>query len=137
MIARFRESLGVHTDWRGRRSTVILTWLALAVIVLLQAQPFTFGYRRSADEVTFLAALFNGWPALEEMTVSLAVFQGRLGLLVTTPLNAIGAYLSDSHLARWIFVLLHFGVLALFAACFSIISATNVTRVLLLFLAVL
>ena len=137
MIARFREGFGVHTDWRGRRSTVTLTWLALTAIILIQAEPFTYGYRRSADEVTFLAALSNGWPALEEMTVSLAVFQGRLGLLATTPLNAIGAYLSDSHLARWIFVLLHFGVLALFAAYFSIISATNVTRVLLLFLAVL
>lgn len=137
MIARFRKDFSGHTDWRCRRSTVILTWLALAVIILLQAQPFTYGYRRSADDVTFLAALSNGWRALEEMTVSLAVFQGRLGLLVTTPLNAIGAYLSDSHLARWSFVLLHFGVFALFAAYFSIISATNVSRALLLFLAVL
>lgn len=137
MTAWLREVFSSQSDWRRRRSTVILTWLALAVIILLQAQPFTYGYRRSADEVTFLAALSNGWRALEEMTVSLAVFQGRLGLLVTTPLNAGGAYLSDGHLARWIFVLLHFGVFALFAAYFSIISATNVTRPLLLFLVVL
>jgi len=137
MIAPLRVDFSGHTDWRHRRSTVILTWLALAAIILLEAQPFTYGYRRSADEVSFLAVLASGWRELEEMTVSLAVFQGRLGLIVTTPLNAIGAYLSDSQLARWIFVLLHFGVLALFAGYFSIISATNVTRVLLLFLAVL
>jgi hypothetical protein len=137
MIAGIRELFGRQADWRRRRSTVILTWLALAVIVLLQAQPFTYGFRRSADEVAFLAAFGHGWHAIEDMAVSLAVFQGRLGLLVTTPLNAIGAHLSDGFVARWIFVLLHFGVLALFAAYFSIVSATNVTRALLVFLVAL
>lgn len=126
--------MGSQADWRRRRSTVVLTWLALAVIIVLQAQPFTYGYRRSADEVLFLSVLFNGWPAVEEMAGSLAVFQGRLGLAATTLLNTMGAYLSDGVPARWIFVLLHFSVFALFAAYFSLISATNVTRALLLFL---
>lgn len=134
MTTRFREAIGSQTDWRLRRSTAALTWLALAAIILLQAQPFTYGYRRSADEVTFLAVLFDGWSAVEKMAGSLAVFQGRLGLAATTLLNTMGAYLSDGLLARWIFVLLHFAALALFAAYFSIISATNVTRALLLFL---
>lgn len=134
MIRGMRYLLGSQIDLRRDRSIVWLTWLALAVIILLQAQPFTYGYRRSADEVAFLAALTNGWRTVEEMTVMLAVTQGRLGLFVTTPLNVLGAYLSDESLARWVFVLLHFGVYALFATYFSIISATNVTRSLLLFL---
>jgi len=126
--------MGSSADWRLRRSTAVLTWLALALVILLQALPFTYGYRRSADEVTFLEVLFNGWPAVEKMAGSLAVFQGRLGLGATVLLNTMGAYLSDGLLARWIFVLLHFGVFALFAAYFSLISATNVARALLLFL---
>jgi hypothetical protein len=134
MIARIRELFGRQADWRRRRSTVVLTWLALAAVILLQAEPFTYGYRRSADEVTFLAVSFNGWRSVEEMAVSLALFQGRLGLAATTLLNTLGSYLSQGLLARWVFVLLHFGVFALFAAYFSIISATNVTRALLLFL---
>jgi hypothetical protein len=124
-------------DWRRRHSTMILTWLALAVVVLLQAQPFTYGYRRSADEIEFLRATFGGWSTVEAYSRALAADQGRLGFLAVMPLNILGAYLADGYLARWIFVLLHFGVLAAFAAYFSIISAASVTRPLLVVLTAL
>lgn len=124
-------------NWRSERSIVILTWLALAAIVIAQALPFTYGYRRSADEIDFLVASFGGWRTVEEFAKSLAAAQGRLGFLAVMPLNVLGAYLADGYLARWIFVLLHFGMLALFAAYFSILSATNVVRPLLVVLVAL
>lgn len=123
-------------DWRSERSIVVLTWLALAAIVIVQALPFTYGYRRSADEIDFLVALFGGWRTVEEFARSLAAAQGRMGFLAVMPLNVLGTYLADGYLARWIFVLLHFGMLALFAAYFSILSATNVARPLLVILVV-
>jgi len=116
MIARLGEMPDSQAGWQGKRSTVTLTWLALAMIALIQAEPFTFGYRRSADEIDFLVALFGGWRTVEEFAKSFATAQGRLGFLAVMPLNFLGAYLADGYLARWIFVLLHFGMLALFAA---------------------
>lgn len=123
--------------WRSKRSIVVLTWLALAAIAIAQAVSFTYGYRRSADEIDFLVASFGGWSAVEAFAKSLAAAQGRLGFLAVMPLNVLGAYLADAYLARWIFVLLHFATLALFAAYFSILSATNVTRPLLVVLVAL
>lgn len=128
-----RWPLNGHSDWRSECSTVALTWLVLAVIVVMQALPFTYGYRRSADDLAFLAVLFGG-RSLDEFAISAAVAQGRLGLLLTVPLNVLGTYLSGEYIARLSFVLMHFGVFALFAAYFSLISATNVTRALLIFL---
>jgi len=129
-----KTRLAVHGTWRSERSIVALTWLALAAIVIVQALPFTYGYRRSADEIDFLVASFGGWRTVEEFAKSLAAAQGRLGFLAVMPLNVLGAYLADGYLARWIFVLLHFGMLALFGAYFSILSATNVVRPLLVVL---
>jgi len=117
-----------QADWRLRSSTGVLVWLALAAIIVAQALPFTYGYRRSADEIDFLVASFGGWRTVEEFAKSLAAGQGRLGFFAVMPLNVLGAYLADSYLARWVFVLLHFGMLALFAGYFSILSATNVVR---------
>jgi len=128
------ETSNIEHGWRGAQSTVVVTWLALAAIIALQAQPFTYGFRRSADEIDFLVALFGGWRAVEEVAISAAAAQGRLGFLAVMPLNAIGAYLADSLTARWGFALLHFGTLVLFAAHFSIISRTDVTRALLIIL---
>jgi len=87
------ETSKIEHSWRDARSTVVLTWLALAAIVLVQAHPFTFGYRRSADEIDFLMAFFGGWRTVEEFAKSLAAAQGRLGFLAVMPLNILGAYL--------------------------------------------
>lgn len=103
----------------------------------LQAIPFTEGYRRSADEVASLATTMAGWPAVEQTAEFLSFTQGRLGLLFTVPLNALASHYSDVLAVRASYVLLHFAVLALFAAYFSLVSSSHVTRALLLLLVTL
>ena len=115
----------------------MLAWVIIAVVVVLQAIPFLEGYRRSADEVASLTDSIQAWTAVAKTAEFLAFTQGRLGLLFTVPLNALAAYFSDVLAARVAYVLLHFSVLALFAAYFSLVSASNLTRALLLLLVAL
>lgn len=116
------------------RWILIATWLALAIVLVIQALPFTYGYRRSADDAVFLDALAGGWAGIERLALALSVQQGRLGLIPAIPLNTLGAYLADSYWARLAFVLMHFSVFALFAAYVSRLLAANVLYPLLLLL---
>lgn len=115
----------------------LLGWALVVVAVVLQAIPFLEGYRRSADEVSSLATTIEGWSSVAHTAEFLAFSQGRLGLLFTVPLNAVASHFSDLMAARLAYVTLHFAVLALFAAYFSLVSASKVTRALLLLLVTL
>jgi hypothetical protein len=115
----------------------LFAWAIIAVVIVMQAIPFTEGYRRAADEVMFLDHWIQGWHAVMEHARSAAHYQGRLGFRVIMPLNALAADLSDMLAARAAFVLLHFAILVLFAFYFSLISATNATKALLLLLVTL
>jgi hypothetical protein len=119
------------------RRWTLLGSAIIAIVIVMQALPFVEGYRRSADEVAFLDYAMQGWRAVATTTEWLAFSQGRLGLLFTTPLNALGALYSDILAVRTAFVVLHFAVFALFAAYFSLVSARHVTGALLLLLVTL
>ncbi|MFO1159895.1 MAG: hypothetical protein U1E60_13730 [Reyranellaceae bacterium] len=116
------------------RRALIATWLTLAVVIVIQALPFTYGYRRAADDTVFLDALAGGWAGIEWLTLRLSMIQGRLGLLVAIPLNVLGTYLADNYWLRLAYVLMHFGVFFLFAAYVSRLLAANVTYPLLVLL---
>lgn len=109
-------------------------WPAIIAIATIQAIPFTWGFRRSADEVAFLAAALDGSAAVKTLTVTLALEQGRLGLFASIPLNVLGAYLADLDLARWSFVALHFGYYILFSAYVAFLCRAKVAPMLTLLL---
>lgn len=117
-----------------QRRTMFATGLALTVVLLVQASPFTYGYRRVADEVAYLEIAMGGWSAIAEATTRLATTQGRLGHLASVPISILGSFLSDSYWVRLVFVLMHFGVFVLFAAYVSRVLATKVTFPLLILL---
>lgn len=103
-------------DWKlpdlDRR---VIVAVLVAPAVLLQAMPFLIGYRQSADDVYFLQVYLDGWDAVWRFTVDAAVEQGRLGQFIMLPLNTVGAAFQGIAWVRFLFVLLHFGIFAIFA----------------------
>lgn len=120
-----------------QRRIVIATWLSLAVVLIIQALPFTYGYRRLEDDAMFLRGLAGGWAGIKQLTVAMSVEQGRLGLLAIVPINILGSYFADTLSMRLAYVLLHSGVFALFAVYVSRLLATNIACPLLLVLVTL
>ena len=63
----------------------------------MQALPFTYGYRRSADDLVFLAVFVRG-RSLDEFAISAAVAKDDW-TAVDHALNVLGTYLSGRYIA--------------------------------------
>lgn len=92
-------------------------WLAcgLALLVILQALQFRFGFRLTADDAMFLQFLWHGWDRIWAEAEAVAQFSGRIGHYAMTPLNTLGAWVSGFTSGRLLILLSYYCVLVLFA----------------------
>lgn len=72
------------------------------------------GYRLSADDVMFYWNAIQGWDKVWKNASEMAVFSGRIGHYLMTPLNSVGAYLAGNLYFRGLMVLGHFGLMFVF-----------------------
>lgn len=124
----------LKNDWPTNSARSWGTWLPILLLMSIHLMLFTYGYRRTADEVRYLQKTVEGWESIREFAIISAVHQGRIGQFILIPLNALSTYFSDWFFIRLAFALLHAGVLVAFAAYCSLLFRINVTGALLVVL---
>lgn len=101
----------------------------ILLLVIVQVTQFAIGYRLTADDAMFLQYVWQGWDHVWAEAARMAEFSGRIGHYLMTPLNVLGALWAGDPVSRWLMVLGHFGVMALFACYFSALVARGSWRV--------
>ena len=109
-------------------------WLLILLTISVHMMLFTYGYRRTADEVFYLRKWMAGWDSLKTYAIVAAIDQGRVGQFFLVPVNAFGAYFSDLFSFRLVFVALHACVLLLFSVYCSLLFRADVTGALVVIL---
>ena len=77
------------------KSSPLIVWTLALLLVLLQGHLFLVGFRLSADDVMYHARFMDGTASMIDFIYSSAIFQGRVGNYLNSPLLLVGAYYAD------------------------------------------
>ena len=104
-----------------------ILWALALLLAGLQGQLFLVGYRLSADDVMYHAKFMDGVASIIQFTNSSAIFQGRIGNYLNSPLLLIGAYYADLASFRFFYVTLYFFNFLIFAKYISTLLNRSLT----------
>ena len=117
--------------------TKVVTFAAALSVVLLQTQLYLAGYRLVPDDIYSHYLALRGLDAVMEHAHTAATLQGRIGMYVLLPINALASHLADHLAFRVLFVLLHFGTMYLAAVFVSMLLRRDIQLIMFLVLVIL
>lgn len=117
--------------------TEVVTLATALCVVLLQTQLYLAGYRLVPDDIYSHYLALQGLDAVMEHAHTAATLQGRIGMYVLLPINALASYLADHLAFRVLFVVLHFGTMYLAAFFVALLLRRNIQLFMFLVLVIL
>jgi hypothetical protein len=109
------------------KSSPLIVWTLALLLVLLQGHLFLVGFRLSADDVMYHARFMDGTASMIDFIYSSAIFQGRVGNYLNSPLLLVGAYYADQAFFRLFYVALYFLNFLLFAKYIAALLNRSIT----------